>query len=212
MEFERRFLTRKLEVRAEGEQQPRRIVGYAAVFNSLSENLGGFRELILPGAFTETLEDDVKALLNHDPNKLLGRTLAGTLLLQEDDIGLRYEIIPPDTQYARDLLVSIERGDLDQSSFQFIAGEESWRHPTDEEPLPIRVLHQVRLFDVSPVVFPAYPTTSAGVRDMAKQMAHRPAERDAGSGQAAGRDAKAIAVGRRDLMRRKIQLLKLRRS
>lgn len=199
-DLERRFLTRKLELRAEGEQ-PQRIVGYAAVFNSLSENLGGFRELILPGAFSGALDDDVRGLLNHDPNKILGRNTSGTLILVEDEIGLRYEIFPPDTQYARDLLVSIERGDIDQSSFQFRALEESWRHPTEDEPLPVRVLHQVRLFDVSPVTFPAYPATTADVRAMATQVA---------SGRAAG-GANEIAAGRRDLLRRKIQLLKLRR-
>lgn len=162
MELERRFLTKQL--RATGDGDKRKITGYAAVFNSLSENLGGFREMIMPGAFSDALGGDVRALLNHDPNLLLGRTVANTLVLSEDELGLRYEILPPDTSYARDLMISLDRGDLDQSSFGFRVIEDSWVRPTDEEPIPIRKLHKVELFDVSPVTFPAYPATSAGVR------------------------------------------------
>lgn len=168
MELERRYFHTELriELRIAGEEnEQKRIIGYGAVFNSLSEDLGGFREMILPGAFTEAItRDDVRALFNHDPNLILGRTAAGTLVLSEDERGLRYEIDPPATQYARDLLVSLERGDVDQSSFGFIVEEESWQNPNAERSYPIRVLHRVKLFDVSPVVYPAYAATSVAVR------------------------------------------------
>jgi len=169
-DIERRYLRR--ELRATGEAGARKITGYASVFNTLSEDLGGWREMILPGAFTKAIaEDDVRALNNHNPEMVLGRLAAGTLALAEDETGLRYDIDPPDTQYARDLLTSIERGDVDQSSFSFRAVEESWRNPTPEQPLPVRIIHEARLYDVSPVTFPAYPQTSVAVRDMAKQLA-----------------------------------------
>lgn len=203
-DIERRFFKSELRA-AGGEGELARIEGHGAIFNSLSEDLGGFREMIMPGAFANAIaEDDVRALFNHDPNMILGRNLAGTLRLVEDELGLRYEIDPPDTQYARDLMVSIGRGDVDQSSFAFMAIEESWRSPDENQPLPVRILHHVRLFDVAPVTYPAYEATSVAVRalDKAKEM-NVPAG-------ASGGEANEIAVGRRDLLRRKLILAKLR--
>lgn len=201
--IERRFFTAQL--RAVGGDESPKIVGYAAVFNQLSKDLGGFREMILPGAFANALSGDVRALKNHNVDLILGRTTAGTLTLTEDDVGLRYEIDPPDAQYARDLIVSIKRGDLDQSSFAFrvLEGGESWREPDQGEPLPVRVLHEVELFDVSPVTFPAYPTTSVATRSKAKELA--PDGRATDPGQAeAGR-----AVGRLAIMRKRLEIMEL---
>lgn len=204
-EIERRYLT--CELRAVGDDM-RRIVGYAAVYNSLSEEIFGFREIIMPGAARDVIEmEDVRALINHDSNLILGRTTAGTLRLFEDERGLRYEIDPPDTQYARDLIVSLDRGDVNQSSFGFRVEmeDEEWRGPDEDSPLPLRIIHKFsRLFDVSPVTFPAYPETSVSMRalDKVKQLS--------APGRATG-VANSNAVGRRDLMRRKIQILKLRR-
>lgn len=149
----------------EADQQPR-IAGYSAVFNSLSEDLGGFRERIRPGAFSKTLEEsaDVRALLNHDPNYVLGRTRSGTLRLVEDERGLAVENQPPDTQWARDLVVSMRRGDVDQMSFQFKTIRDEW---LQENNMVVRELVEVRLFDVSVVTFPAYPQTTVGVRALA---------------------------------------------
>ncbi len=111
--------------------ETKQIRGYAAVFNSFSQPLGGFREIIRPGAFKKTLRDaDVRALLNHDPNYVLGRKSAKTLELSEDDKGLRYAITPPDTSFANDLMVSIGRGDVTQSSFGFQTVKDKW---TEEE-------------------------------------------------------------------------------
>ncbi len=167
--LERRFFNTELRMEGQGEQ--RQIVGFGAMFNRLSEDLGGFREMILPEAFTDTLTDDVRGLFNHDPNLILGRTLAETMTLEETPEGLIYRITPPETSYAQDLIMSMERGDVNRSSFGFRVLEESWKHPTEDQPLPVRVLHKVRLYDTGPVTFPAYPETSAEVRSEARAKA-----------------------------------------
>lgn len=141
------------------------IYGYAAVFNSKSELLFGmFEEYIDLRAFDNVLTQDVRALFNHDANLLLGRTQSGTLKLSVDEIGLKYEIDVPDTQLGRDLLVQLERGDITGSSFGFELEENGdvW----DEKATPIKrtLLNVKRLIDVGPVVWPAYPETSAGIR------------------------------------------------
>lgn len=141
---------------------PARLKGHAAVFNTLSENLGFFREKIRPGAFIKTIgKDDIRGLLNHDANYVLGRNTAGTLALAEDDRGLAVDDKPPDTQWARDLLVSMKRGDIDQMSFQFEVLTDDW---STEGGMEIRELIEVKLYDVSVVTFPAYTATDASVR------------------------------------------------
>jgi hypothetical protein len=167
MDIERRaFVVEGLtvETRADGKKTLR---GHAAVFNQLSEDLGGFREQIAPGAFADAVKtDDVRALFNHDANFILGRTVAKTLRLSEDARGLAVEIDPPDTQAARDLMTSMERGDVTQMSFGFSVrpGGQDWAK--DDEGRVIRTLKKLRLFDVSPVVFPAYPQTDIAVREL----------------------------------------------
>jgi HK97 family phage prohead protease len=158
-------MTTKRETRAAPvELEDRKIVGYAAVFDSPTDIGGFFREQIKPGAFAEALgRDDVRALINHDEDLVLGRNKAGTLRLEEDEKGLRIELDPPDTQYARDLIVSMERGDISQMSFAFIARKQEWDDTTDP---PLRTILDVELFDVSVVTYPAYPDTSAAVRSL----------------------------------------------
>jgi len=157
-----------LRLERQGGAAPK-IIGYAAVFNALSEDLGPFREKIAKGAFAESLRsgDDVRALLNHDANFVLGRTTANTLDLREDEHGLRVEIDPPTTTWAADLLVSIERGDIDQMSFGFQVVEDEM---TTVDGKNVRILVEVRLFDVSIVTFPAYPQTNVGVNDLFNQV------------------------------------------
>lgn len=157
MNLERRFTTSDL--RTEGEEG-RTIVGYAAVFNSLSQVLWGFRERIAPGAFADALGDDVRALWNHDTGIVLGRTKSGTLRLHEDEVGLRIEVDPPASAAA--YLESIKRGDVDQMSFGFNTLDDEWDEGDDGQ--IIRTLRKVKLFEVSPVTFPAYTATSVGVR------------------------------------------------
>lgn len=146
---------------ADGEQ--RRIEGYAAVFGSLSVEMWGFRERIAPGAFAASIEaDDIRALWQHNREVVLGRTKAGTLRLDEDSNGLRVEIDAPDTQGGRDAVVSIGRGDVDQMSFGFRVLEDAWDE--DGEGQLIRTLKKVKLYEVSPVTFPAYQATTVSVR------------------------------------------------
>ena len=169
-EQERRYLkTSELRITG-GDDKPQKIVGYPAVFNKLSENLGGFREKIAPGAFTTTLGDgdDVRALVDHDPSRVLGRNVSGTLKLEQNTQGLKATIKPADTQAGRDILVSLERGDIDGMSFGFRTRTDKWETIDGEE---IRTLIDVELFDVSVVTYPAYPDTSVAVRSMEKVKA-----------------------------------------
>ncbi len=162
------------EFRMEGEGEERKIVGYAAVFNSPADIAGYFSETIAPGAFSEAIQnDDVRALFDHDSAIVLGRNKAGTLALTEDDKGLKVEISPPDTQAARDLITLMERGDVNQTSFGFRmrGGKESW---DDSQDPPLRTIEKIgELFDVSVVTYPAYPTTEAAVRSLDKFKASK---------------------------------------
>lgn len=163
-DIERRYLTPELliEERGEGDNKTPVLIGYAAVFDSLSLPLCGFREKINKGAFTESIQvDDIRALIDHDSSKILGRNKAGTLRLQEDDKGLKVEIDIPPTTTGRDLITSVKRGDISQMSFGFRTISDEW-HKEDEQ--DIRTLSKVKLFDVSAVTFPAYQDTTIAVR------------------------------------------------
>lgn len=151
----------KAELRARDDSGA--IEGYAAVFNSMSEDLGGFREVIMPGAFDRALSEaqDVRALWNHNSDHVLGRTKSGTLRLAIDDKGLRITADVPDTQAGRDAVVSIKRGDVDQMSFAFRTLTDEWRMQDGEM---IRELLDLELLDVSPVAYPAYPETTISAR------------------------------------------------
>jgi len=144
--------------------------GYAALFNSRSENLGGFTEIIKPGAFRGSLKsrNDIKMLWNHDSGAVLGSTRAGTLVLTEDDRGLRVSATLPNTSYGRDASELVRRGDVTAFSFGFsmpARGGDEWSSDGTE-----RVLKVVRLHEVSLVAFPAYPETAgtATVRGLDK--------------------------------------------
>ena len=144
-----------------------KIAGHASVFDSWSETLGGifpFKEIVRKGTFTETIKlDDIRALFNHDPNFVLGRNKAGTLELEEDEIGLRVVITPPDTSWANDLIKNLRRGDISQMSIGFIVLEDTWG---TQDGIDIREIKKVQLFDVSIVTYPAYTQTDVGVRAM----------------------------------------------
>lgn len=151
-----------------------KIAGHAAKFDQLSEDLGGFRERIAPGAFAKTIQSaDVRALWNHDANIVLGRNKSGTLRLSEDSAGLYYECDAPDTQLVRDMVLApIARGDVNQCSFGFFTISDKWAKVDGEW---VRTLLEVELFDVSPVTYPAYPQTDVAVRSLqAAQAAATP--------------------------------------
>jgi HK97 family phage prohead protease len=146
------------------------LVGYGAVFGKRSQDLGGFTEIIEPAAFNRSLSEggDVLCCVNHDVNLLLGRSASDTLRLSVDDVGLRYEIDMPDTSAGRDAMVLAERGDLFGSSFTFSVAPSGERWSEDDEGRKTRFLSEVRLYELGPVVSPAYLDTTTGVRSMDK--------------------------------------------
>jgi len=148
------------EIRADSDKKV--IQGYAARFNSLSELLyGQFKEVIRPGAFSQSLQNnDIRALFEHNSAYVLGRNKAGTLKLSEDEQGLAVEIEPPQTAWAKDLIQSIERGDINQMSFGFRVNADKWTQKGSEY---IRELTEIDLFEVSVVTFPAYTETSISI-------------------------------------------------
>ncbi len=160
--MEKRCFEAALEVR-QGETGAATLAGYAAVFGEWSEDLGGFRERIAPGAFGTALTGDVRALWNHDPAFVLGRTTNGTLRLAEDERGLRVEIDPPEGPLYAGFLENVRRGDVSQMSFGFSVIEDEKSYGEKGERL--RLLKEVRLYEVSPVTFPAYPQTEVNVRE-----------------------------------------------
>ena len=153
------------ELRAAG----RKLEGYAAVFDS-ETRIGGFTEVIKPGAFRAALEarNDVLALVDHDPARLLARTSSGTLRLAEDSRGLAFEIDLPDTQLGRDVLALAERRDLGGMSFAFRPKRQAW--PAADR----RELQAVELVEVSVVqAWPAYTETTVAARSRAFSTAYR---------------------------------------
>jgi len=163
---QRRYVRSEFHVRSENGQSV--VDGHGAVFNKLSQNLGGFVERVLPGAFRKTIaESDVRALFNHDSNLILARsasgtTTDGTLRLAEDATGLAYDFDVPDTSAGRDLVVSMGRGDISQSSFSWYDDDVEWS--LSPEGFPLRTIIEVRrLADVSPVTYPAYLDADSGL-------------------------------------------------
>jgi len=164
---ERRVAPVTTEIRSEGDGSWT-LVGHAAVFDSRSQSLGGFHEVIQRGAFRKVLRQDgldVRALFNHDQNQVLGRTTNGTLTLTEDPKGLRYEVNVADTSYGRDLRVLLERGDVTQSSFAFKVGKDGQTWSDEEDGTMLRTITEFGdLLDVSPVTYPAYSATSSSIK------------------------------------------------
>ena len=154
---------------SEESDQPPMIVGYAAKFDSDSRDLGGFTEQITRTAFNRALDEehDVRALVDHNPSMILGRSSAGTLRMMTDDVGLRVEIDPANTQAGRDVVESIRRGDLDGMSFGFQVTKDSWE---DRDGTPLRKVQDLNLLDVSVVSFPAYASTEVALRSLNRQI------------------------------------------
>ena len=174
-EVERRtVLAEDLEMRIEGDDEAKKLVGYAAKFNKWSEKLYWFREKIAPGAFADALKtSDVRALKNHDPNLILGRSASGTLRLEENKVGLKFEIDIPDTNTGRDTAEEVRRGDITGCSFAFVVEEDSWKYDTDDGVDERTIIKVKQLFDVGPVTYPAYPDTSVAARDVDTAIARR---------------------------------------
>ncbi|MGE0698782.1 MAG: HK97 family phage prohead protease [Hyphomicrobiaceae bacterium] len=172
MTIERRVA---VELRAGGDKKSPRLIGHAAVYNSPSQDLGGFTEIVKPGAFTRTLKTDRDplALVQHMPQLVLGRRSAGTLRLAEDQRGLAFEIDVPETTAARDLLVSVERGDVRGASFAFSvpAGGDRWEVRGNNV---VRELVDVDLHEITITAQPAYLDTSVARRSYELKFAPTP--------------------------------------
>ena len=144
---------------------PDKLSGYAIVFNVLSEPIFGlFKERVMPEALEKTLkEDDQLCLWGHDAMYVLGRKSANTLDLRVDDKGLYFEVTPPNTNCARDLVESVHRGDINQMSFGFKVFDERWiqdKETIKEHGMPIREILGIKLYEISIVSFPAYSQSS----------------------------------------------------
>jgi len=177
----RMFGLDSLELRAVEENGERRLVGHGAVYDKWSVDLGGFTELFEQGTFGESLKrDDIRSLRDHNGSYILGRSKAGTLTLEEDKKGVRFEVLLPDTSYANDLVVSVERRDITGCSIMFKSEVEQWLVDSKEvefidalmamwdekkHKVQRRVSHG-QLFDIGPVTFPAYPQTDVKTRGM----------------------------------------------
>ena len=168
------------ELRYAGEDERPAIVGRSIVYGALSEDLGGFRERFAPGAVQ--LDDDLLALFDHQTSMVLGRTSAGTLEADDGPDGVDMVAYPPDTTWARDLRISMERGDIKHMSFRFIPIEDDWEVIGD---VVVRTVTKAEILELSVVSLPAYPQTSAQARsraDALRESASTIAEDESGTG------------------------------
>lgn len=194
--FEKRGGHLGVETRADDEK--RMLAGYAAVFNSDTDIGGWWIERVAPGAFSDTIGGDIRALIDHDTGRIIGRTKSGTLRLKQDERGLAVEIDVPNTTNGNDLWELVERGDISGMSFGFRVTKQEWDETVDP---PVRTIQAVELFEVSAVAFPAYDDTEIGKRSLDEHRA-------AIAAQAADEDPAATDLP----VTRKVANDKLRRS
>ncbi len=160
---------RNFNLELRGEEGSRHIEGYGSVFNSRSLDLGGFKEVIAPGAFDGVIErSDVKALLDHNTERgILARSRngKGSLSLELDERGLKYAFDAPHTNLGDEVVEGLKRGDYSQSSFAFTVESESWTK--EEDGTYLRTINKIGgLYDVSIVANPAYEGTSVALRSL----------------------------------------------
>lgn len=187
-EIERRVSTLGVETRADNGGK-KKLYGYAAIFNSDTEIGDFFVERIDRGAFDTAIKGDVRALIDHDAGRVIGRTKSGTLKLSTDSKGLAVEIDVPDTADGRDLMVLVERGDISGMSFGFRVLKQEWDETGD---MPVRTILDVELYEVSAVAFPAYEDTEIDARSIDAARAEleairKEAQRKKDNGEAAKR-------------------------
>lgn len=177
--IDRRLVTERVERRAAAaDGGPTTLIGYAAVFGVETVIGDWFREVILPGAFADSIaNDDVPAQFNHDPNYVLGRTANGTVRLSEDRKGLKYEVdLNADDPDAQRVGAKVARGDVRGSSFAFSVEDDDGEEWVRDDPakLPLRKIKRAKLYDVAPVTSPAYETTSVSARSLERSAAQAP--------------------------------------
>jgi uncharacterized protein len=168
MDIERRVIAHE-EARARKSEG--KVVGTGVFYGSWSADLGGFRERFAPGAFADSLaQDDIRVQWQHSAMHVLGRVRAGTARVWEDERGMHYEVTPPDAQWARDAVASIERGDVDQNSFAFFVEDPTDQVWEEKEGTVYRTVLRARLREVGPQTDPAYPDTTVALRSMPRVM------------------------------------------
>ena len=161
--MERRFLPLE-DVELRADEEGLHLSGYGAVFNAEATIMGAFREQVAPGAYAKTIQEgDIRALWNHDPSIVLGRNRSGTLKLEEDDRGLRFELTPPDNEWGRPVVDAVKRGDVSGASILFAPIKQEWQRGESGE-LALRTIKEARLFSVDPVTFPVFTETSVRAR------------------------------------------------
>lgn len=167
IKYEKRMHTVAIEARQVEDDKPKVLEGYAAVFNQKADVEGCFDEMILPGAFSRTLTEnkDVLALVNHNFDNVLGRTSNGLLKLNEDNIGLKFELILPDTDKANQTYEDVQCGNLKDCSFLFITVVDEWDYSSEK---PLCILKDVDLIEISIVSLPTYEGTSVSARSKGK--------------------------------------------
>jgi hypothetical protein len=164
-QIEKRILN--AEFRVENRDGIDWVEGDAAIANSWSEDLGGFREMIMPHAFDEADVSDVRVLKNHNPDFILGRTTAKTAEVIPLPSALHYRYVDGGTSYGKDLLISIKRGDVNQSSFAFTVAKDGAEIKKASDGMYERRIYRLeKIYDVSPVTFPAYPDTTVAKRSI----------------------------------------------
>lgn len=194
-----------MELRLSGDDDTPVLEGHIAVFNQLSEDLGGFKEKISPGAFAETIEKhDIRALWNHNSDHVLGRLSADTLSLKEDKTGLAFRNEPPNTSWFKDGMESLKRKDVSGASFGFWTDDDEWS--TEKDGAKIRTLKKVTLVEVSPgVTFPAYPQANVTIAVRSMQ-AWEKAEEAREKEEAGQRDQAVVQIETR---KRRLRLMEL---
>lgn len=160
-DIEKRSYVNAVEHRADDGK--RTLVGYAAVFERLADIGGYFQEKIAPGAFSDAIKGDIRALVDHDTGRVIGRTKSGTLRLAEDGKGLLVEIDVPNTTEGNDLWELVGRGDISGMSFGFRVTKETWDETGDT---PVRTIEKLNLLEVSAVAWPAYEDTTLAKRSL----------------------------------------------
>jgi HK97 family phage prohead protease len=169
--LERRYVA-KPEVRSNAiPNSPGTVTGRCIVVNSLSQDLGGFKERIHPDAVARVLRSapDIRALWSHDTSDVLGRTKNGTLRLSQNTSGdMCFALDLPNTSAGRDAYELVKRSDVSGCSFGFECTEDDWSDEMDEETnsvIPIRVVRSMRMFEMSLCAFPAYEATEVSASD-----------------------------------------------
>lgn len=177
VKIERRFIPieEEADLRIESLNEKPHIVGYAVKWGRRSKPIAGlFQEVFERGAFLGVLQArDTSAIRDHNPTMVLGRMAAGTLALYEDETGLRYDIDPPNTSYAHDLLESIRRRDVAGASVGFWATKDGvgWTEAKNKDEYPVRTVRRVAgMPEISITAFPAYPDSEASLRSTAEEV------------------------------------------